>query len=138
MADGRRQVGRIGGKQSGEERVRQLCERMLRKKLYVVLTTAKRGSDLKPHLADHLEYMIGLENKGLLFASGPFSPSDGGAPGDGMTILRTKSLKQARAIAARDPFFRGGLRTFEIREWTLNEGSIGLAVNLSDQTVTVA
>jgi uncharacterized protein YciI len=138
MADGRRNVRRAGGKPSGEQRVRQLSERMLRKRLYVVLSTAKRGSDLTSHLADHLEYMIGLENKGLLFASGPFSPSDGGAPGDGMTILRTKSLKQAHAIAARDPFFLGGLRTFEIREWTLNEGSIGLTVTLSDQTVTVA
>jgi uncharacterized protein len=138
MAGGRRDVGGAGAQQSGEERVLQLTERMLRKKLYVVLSTAKRGSDLKLHLADHLEYMIGLEKKGLLFASGPFSPSSGGAPGDGMTILRTESLKQARAIAARDPFVRNGLRTFEIREWTLNEGSLGLTVYLSDQKVDVA
>jgi uncharacterized protein YciI len=138
MVEARRSVGGAGGKQSAEERVRQLSERMLRKKLYVVLSAAKRGSDLKPHLAAHLEYMIKLEKKGLLFASGPFSPTDGTVPGEGMTILRTKSVKQARAIASRDPFFVNGLRTFEIREWTLNEGTFGLKVNLSDQTVEVA
>src|SRR5215475_10454036 len=124
MAGERRKFAVSGGKVSADERVRLLTERMLGKKLYVVLSTANRGSDLKPHLADHLEYMIGLEKKRLLFASGPFSPSDGGAPGDGMTILRTSSLKQARTIAARDPFVIAGLRTFEIREWTLNEGSL--------------
>jgi uncharacterized protein YciI len=138
MAGARPKVGGAAAGQSGEERVRHLTERMLRKKLYVVLSSANRGSNLKPHLADHLEYMIGLEKKGLLFASGPFSPSGGGAPGDGMTILRTESLKQARAIAARDPFVLNGLRTFELREWTLNEGSLGITVNLSDQTVDVA
>jgi len=137
MGSGRRSVGEADGKRSGEERVRLLSERMLRKKLYVVLSIAKRGSDLKPHLVAHLEYMIGLEKEGLLFASGPFSPSNGGAPGDGMTILRTANLKQARAIASRDPFVVNGLRTFEVREWTLNEGSLGLRVNLSDQTVEV-
>ena len=45
-----------------------------------------------------------------------------------------KTLSQA----ARDPFVVNGLRTFAIREWTLNEGSLGLTVNLSDQTVEVA
>jgi uncharacterized protein len=137
MARVRRSVGEVDGKRAAEDRVRQLSERMLRKKLYVVLSTAKRGANLKPHLAAHLEYMIGLEKEGLLFASGPFSPSNGGAPGDGMTILRTATLKQARVIASRDPFVVNGLRTFEAREWTLNEGSLGLTVNLSDQTVEV-
>jgi uncharacterized protein len=138
MAGRRRGVAKAGGEPSDEVHVRSLTERMLGKKLYVVLSTANRGSDLKPHLADHLEYMITLEKKRLLFASGPFSPSGGGAPGDGMTILRTSSLKQAYTIAARDPFVVAGLRTFEVREWTMNEGSLGLTVNLSDQSVEVA
>jgi uncharacterized protein len=138
MAGRRRRGDKEGGEQSDDGRVRSLIERMLGKKLYVVLSTANRDSDLRPHLAEHLEYMIGLEKKRLLFASGPFSPSGGGAPGDGMTILRTSSLKQAHTIAARDPFVIAGLRTFEIREWTLNEGSLSLTVNLSDQSVEIA
>jgi len=137
MAGERRKVAVSGGKVAADERLRLLTERMLGKKLYVVLSTAKRGSDLKPHLADHLDYMIGLERKGVLFASGPFSPIGGGAPGDGLTILRTTTLKQAHTIASRDPFVVNGLRTFELREWTLNEGSLGLKVNISDQTIEV-
>jgi uncharacterized protein len=138
MAGERRKAAVTGGRVPADERVRLLTERMLGKKLYVVLSTAKPGSDLKPHLADHLEYMIELERRGVLFASGPFSPIDGGAPGDGLTILRTTTLKQAHAIASRDPFVVNGLRTFELREWTLNEGSLGLKVNISDQTIEVA
>jgi uncharacterized protein YciI len=137
MPSGRRNVGGADKKPSADERVRLLSERMLRKKLYVVLSTAKPGSDLKPHLGAHLEYMIELEKEGLLFASGPFTPADGRPPGDGLTILRTANLTQAHAIAARDPFVVNRLRTFEVREWTLNEGSLGLTVNLSDQTVEV-
>jgi len=30
------------------------------------------------------------------------------------------------------------LRTFEVREWTVMEGSIGVTVNLSDQTLQIA
>jgi uncharacterized protein YciI len=138
MAGARRNVAGARGTMPAEERVRRLTERMLRKRLFVVLSSAKPGCDLRPHLAAHLEYMIGLEKKGALFASGPFSPTDGGTPGDGMTILRSANLKQAHAIASRDPFVVNGLRTFELREWTLNEGSLGLTVNLSDQTVEVA
>lgn len=71
----------------------------------------------------------------MLFASGPF---DGGATGDGLTILRTESPEETREIAARDPFVINGLRTFEIREWTLMEGSFGLKVNFSDRSIEVA
>jgi len=63
MAGARPKVEAAVARQSGEERVRRLTERMLRKKLYVVLSSANRGSNLKPHLADHLEYMIGLEKR---------------------------------------------------------------------------
>jgi hypothetical protein len=31
-----------------------------------------------------------------------------------------------------------GLRTFDLREWTVMEGSLGLKVNLSDQSIEVA
>ena len=78
--------------------------------------------------------MIDLEKQGLLFGSGPF---DGGTSGDGLTILRAESLEQAREIAERDPFVVEGLRTFVIREWMLMEGSFGLKVNFSDQSIEV-
>ena len=43
-----------------------------------------------------------------------------------------------RALAEADPFVTNGLRTFELKEWTIMEGSLGLKVNLSDQSIEVA
>ena len=55
-----------------------------------------------------------------------------------MTILRAASAEEARKIAEADPFVVNRLRTFEVREWTLMEGSFGVKVNFSDQSVEVA
>jgi uncharacterized protein YciI len=123
---------------SAPERIRELTQRMLRKKLYVVFSKASVSPDrLTPHLPDHLEYMIALEREGMLFASGPLTDEGKEPHGDGMTILRTANLAEARAIAERDPFYVNGLRAFEIKEWTLMEGSLQVRVNFSDQSVEV-
>jgi hypothetical protein len=122
-----------------DERVAKLTEKMLRRTLYVIQSKAVTGpARLKPYLAAHLEYMIGLERRGILFASGPLAEPGAAPRGDGMTILRAASAEEARSIAQADPFFVNGLRTFEVREWTLMEGSLGLKVNFSDQSVEVA
>lgn len=121
-----------------EERVAELMRKMLRKKLYVVFSTPAVPPDrLRPFLMAHLEYMIGLEQRGLVFASGPLSDGEGPPTGQGLTILRAKSAAEARALAEADPFFANGLRTFELKEWTIMEGSLGLRVNLSDQSIEV-
>jgi hypothetical protein len=112
---------------------------MLRKKLYVILSkggaTAEQIGALLPQ---HLEYMIGLEKTGVLFASGPLSAPAGAPAGDGLTIVRAASADQARQMAEKDPFVINKLRTFEIREWTLMEGSFGVKVNFSDQSLDIA
>jgi uncharacterized protein len=121
---------------SGEERIRQLTQRMLRKKLYVILSKGSATPEqIGAVLPQHLEYMIDLEKKGMLFASGPFTPAPGQPAGDGLTILRAKTAEEARALAATDPFVVNKLRSFEVREWTLMEGSLGLKVNFSDQSL---
>jgi uncharacterized protein YciI len=121
---------------SAEERIRQLTQGMLRKKLYVILSKGGASPDrLKDLLPAHLEFMIDLEKSGVLFASGPL---DGGARGDGLTILRAASLEEAKQVAARDPFVINGLRSFDVREWTVMEGSLGIKVNFSDQTLELA
>ena len=38
-------------------------------------------------LPQHLEYMIGLEKKGVLFASGPLADAEGKTRGDGLTMI---------------------------------------------------
>ena len=112
---------------------------MLNKRLFVVLWKSYGHPDLiRRDLGQHLEYMIGLEKKGVLFASGPLAEADGKTRGDGLTILRAASAEEARQIASADPFVAQGLRSFELREWTVMEGSLGLKVNFSDQTIELA
>ena len=121
-----------------EERIRELTARMLRKKLYVVLSKGATTPDkIVALLPQHLEYMIGLEKQGVLFGSGPLTAAPGEPAGDGLTILRASSAEEARAIASTDPFIINKLRTFEVREWTLMEGSLGLTVNFSDQSLAI-
>ncbi len=121
-----------------EERVAELMRKMLRKKLYVLISKPVVPPDrLKPFLMAHLEYMIGLEKRGVVFASGPLADGEGPPSGHGLTVLRSGSAEEARAIAEADPFFINGLRTFELKEWTVMEGTLGLRVNLSDQSIEV-
>jgi len=118
-----------------QDRINELNSRMLQKLLYVVLTTPiKPMSELLPLLPDHLNYMIDLEKRGMLFASGPFLAGNDLLPGTGMTILRAGSLEEAEAIAGEDPLNKSGMRTFEVRTWQLNEGSFTVTVNYSDKS----
>jgi uncharacterized protein YciI len=122
-----------------DERIAELTQKMLRRKLYVILSQpSSRPEQLKALLPAHLEYMIGLEKRGVLFASGPLSAGDGPPNGAGLTILRAKNSREAREIAEADPFVANGVRGFDLKEWTLMEGTLGLRINLSDQTIEVA
>src|SRR5215467_10421416 len=117
---------------STQARIAALTQRMLRKKLFVVFSTAIGSpAEIEEILPLHLQYMIALEKRGLVFASGPLT-DEGAAPrGNGMTVLRTASAAEARAIAEADPLFAHGLRSFEVREWTVMEGSLAIKVNFS-------
>ena len=84
-----------------QERIRELTKAMLRKKLYVVLSKGGAAPEaIAEHLPRHLEYMIGLEKKGVLFASGPLAEADGKMRGDGLTIVRapTRRARSPRPI----------------------------------------
>ncbi len=122
-----------------EARAAGLMGKMLRKKLYVLIWQPLVPSEkLKALLATHLDYMIDLEKRGVLFASGPLTEPDGAPSGHGLTVLRVTDAGEARRIAQAEPFVAQGLRTFELKEWTVMEGTLGVRVNLSDQTVEVA
>ena len=122
-----------------DERIAALTHKMLRRKFYAVLSKASPAPEkLKALLPAHLEYMIELEKRGVLFASGPLADGEGPPNGAGLTILRAASAAEARRLAEADPFVVNGLRTFELKEWTIMEGTLGLRVNLSDQSVEVA
>jgi uncharacterized protein YciI len=121
-----------------QEEINELTSRMLQKVLYIVLTTPiKPMSEIAPLLPVHLAYMIDLEKRGLLFASGPFLAGKDLLPGTGMTILRAGSFEEAEAIAREDPLNKSGVRTFEVRTWQMNEGSFTVTINYSDKSYHV-
>ena len=107
---------------------------MLDRTLYVALSRPLvPGEQLAPELPAHLEFMIALEARGVLFASGPFFAPGGQGTGAGLTIVRAGSLEEARAILAQDPFVVAGLRAFDLHEWHLMEGALQLTVLASQQ-----
>ena len=113
--------------------VEQMMAKMLKKRLYVVTWKSFGKPDLiRENLEKHLQYMIGMEKRGALFASGPFTPGNGASIGDGMSVFRAVSLDEAKVFANSDPFVLSGARTYDIREWTIMEGSIGITVGFSE------
>ena len=49
-----------------------------------------------------------------------------------MVILHADSVEHAREIAAEDPMHVACARTFHVRPWLMNEGSMTFRVTYSD------
>jgi uncharacterized protein len=97
---------------------------MVKKNLWVVLSTAKVSSaEMEPHAAEHLRYMNGLEELGLLWGSGPLV-LPGVTVGDGLTIFNVASESDVHKLMDAEPLTRLGMRTYEVRRWELREGRI--------------
>lgn len=95
---------------------------------------ATTAADIETHLDDHLRWLLDLEVSGVLVMSGPLVDGPRVAPGSGVTVLRSETENDARAIAGADPFVRQGLRTFELLRWRVNEGSITVQLSLGTGT----
>jgi uncharacterized protein len=105
----------------------------LRMQMYVVTSTATSLEAVNQHLAKHHAYQIELEKQNVLFCAGPLFTDDGQYfEGDGMIIYRAASVEAATAIAQADPLHSSGARTFKIRPWLLNDGSITIRITLSE------
>jgi uncharacterized protein len=105
----------------------------LRMQLFVVTSKAKSLDVVKQNLSSHRAYLKELEEKNILFAAGPLLTDDGQFfEGDGLLIYRASSVENAREIATADPLHTSGARTFTIRPWLLNDGSITIRVTLSE------
>jgi uncharacterized protein YciI len=115
--------------------IETLTRKMLNKRLFVVIWKSFGLPDLiKRDLEKHLQYMIALEKRGVVFASGPFTPGLGVSVGDGLTIFRATSIEEAKVFANGDPFVLNGARSYDVREWTVMEGRIGIELDFSDRT----
>ena len=120
--------------------VRAACEGMLQLQLYAIFTRPVSGmGPVMEILEDHLQYQISMEKDGTLFAAGPFWTDDEQQwRGEGMVVVRAESLEAARAIAEKDPMHAAGARTFEVRPWLINEGTLTLRLNHSTKTFEAA
>jgi uncharacterized protein len=118
--------------------VHPLTHKFLGKEMYLVITRPVRSPEIEKRLSDHLAHQVELERKGIMFAAGPLYPKGSLIPEAGMFVLRANSFEEAEAIAKTDPLHAAGLRTYTIQKWRINEGSITLKVNYSDQTVEIS
>jgi uncharacterized protein YciI len=112
----------------------------LAKQLYVVITTPANGvGPVMANIKEHLAFQESLEAQGIMFAAGPqWTDDETFWEGDGMVVIRARSLAEARDIAARDPMHASGARKFTVRPWLVNEGTITIKLNYAKGSFEVA
>jgi len=112
---------------------------MLNKDLYVVFTTPTNGmGPVMENIEAHLKFQVTLEEKGIMFGAGPFwEDNESDWKGEGMVIIRANSLVEAREIAGSDPMHSSGARSFTVRPWLLNEGTLNIKLDYSKGTFEV-
>jgi uncharacterized protein YciI len=108
--------------------------------LFVVESTpAASPEDVKANLPAHLKYQRELETSGVLVLAGPLSDPTGEIMvGAGLIIYRAQTMEEARALTEKDPMHAAGARSFTLRKWLVNEGSLSVNVGLSTGKATLA
>jgi len=123
------------------DRLEALRATQLKKRLYTVFWINNPESTREQHLAVlpiHLEFLLDLEQRGILFASGPLSaPESEQLAFNGITMLRAASFDEAKLIVDREPFVTHGLRTYRLHAWELNEGSFSVRLSFATGTFEV-
>mgnify|MGYP003329365651 CR=1 FL=1 len=110
----------------------------LGKQFWIIFSEPVPGSgDRRAAHELHLAHQYDLEARGIMFAAGPFLDDNGKPYGPGMIIIRANSEEEAREIADRDPYHKGGFRKYTLKRWSMNEGTFGLRVNFSNGAYTI-
>ena len=112
-------------------------KQMMNFDVVVIESVPRPGFQVGELLGRHLDFMIDLEKRGLLFLSGPTVEEDGSIGQVGLTVLNVRTLEKAREIWSEEPFFKAGQRDAEFRLWRLMEGALNLTVSLSDARVGI-
>lgn len=120
--------------------VKAASKAMLQKQLYAVFTTPTGGlGPVFANIEDHLKFQVELERKGIMFAAGPMWTDDEQSwEGEGLVIIRAASREEAIEIAESDPMHRSGARTFTVRPWMINEGSMSVRFDFSTQKLEIS
>jgi catechol 2,3-dioxygenase-like lactoylglutathione lyase family enzyme len=79
----------------------------------------------------------GSPRKGGHHVRGRALTKEDGTRHGGMFVLRANSFEEREQLQTPIRFTRPGLRTYTLMRWTVNEGSYGVRINYSDQTVTI-
>lgn len=119
------------------ENVGRIKDAMLKKKLWVVITKdVASPEEVRALSAAHIQYQISLEERGIMFGAGGLRKPDGTRVA-GQIVIRAKDEAEARAIADADPRHKAGVRTYELFEWSMNEGGFNLRIRFSDRSYTL-
>ena len=112
---------------------------MLQKQLFAIFTTPNDGlGPVFANIEEHLKFQVQLEQDGILYAAGPLWTDDGeNWEGEGMVIVRAASIADATTIAERDPMHKSGARSFRVRPWLINEGSVTIRLDNSTQKFSI-
>lgn len=106
--------------------------RLLGLRLWVIETMPADRAAIAASMQAHIRYQLMLEREGTMFAAGPIFGADAGGPdGNGLIVIRAGSMEDAVAIAEADPMHASGGRTWRLRQWVVNEGSISLTIPFS-------
>jgi len=107
--------------------------------LYVTESTPSQPMDkVKALLPEHLAYQAELEKSGKLAFAGPLSDDSCELmEGVGLIIYRANSLEEAKELADKDPMHANNVRSYKLRRWLINEGSLNLNVGLSTKQVNM-
>ena len=107
--------------------------------LFVVTSTPTAAPEaVKAALPAHLAYQRDRELAGQLVLAGPLSDDSGDEmQGTGMIVYRAESMDAARALAEADPMHSVKARSYTLRKWLINEGSLTVSVGLSTGKVTL-
>lgn len=113
---------------------------MIQWQVYIIQTTPAKGmGPVMANLQEHLKYQTRMEQEGVYIAAGPHWLDDEQTwNGEGLIVVRAKNLAEARQIALNDPMHKSGARTFRVRPWLINEGTINIKVNFSTRTYTLS
>ena len=120
-----------------EKPLDQVLAGLLHKELYIAVTEPLNGPGLGEHLGEHIRGQIEMERSHVLFGAGPLQDEGKDRPTRGMFIIRAKSFEEARQILDGDVFHKRGLWKYKLYKWSLNEGSINVTINYSDQTAKI-